>query len=122
MSVKRIIEIEKPDSLLSTLGGQTGLTLSMQLDKEGFLAEHNVRLLGANRSTPSTRRRTARCSRTPWRRSVSPVSPPRWWKICRMPSTSPRRSAYPVIVRPAFTMGGTGGGIATTMEELAGDR
>ena len=49
--VKRIIEIEKPDGLLSTLGGQTGLTLSMQLDKDGFLAEHNVRLLGAKRST-----------------------------------------------------------------------
>ena len=50
-AVERIIETEKPDGLLSTLGGQTGLTLSMQLDKDGFLAEHNVRLLGAKRST-----------------------------------------------------------------------
>ena len=48
-TVKRIIRKEKPDSLLSTLGGQTGLTLSMQLAKEGFLAEHGVRLLGADR-------------------------------------------------------------------------
>lgn len=46
-TVKRIIEKEKPDSLLSTLGGQTGLTLSMQLAKEGFLASHGVTLLGA---------------------------------------------------------------------------
>lgn len=45
---KRIIEIEKPDSVLSTLGGQTGLTLSMQLAKEGFLDAHNVKLLGAD--------------------------------------------------------------------------
>ena len=47
-TLKRIIEKEKPDSVLSTLGGQTGLTLSMQLAKEGFLKEHNVKLLGAN--------------------------------------------------------------------------
>ena len=50
-TVKRIIEKEKPDSLLSTLGGQTGLNLSMQLAREGFLAEHNVRLLGADPET-----------------------------------------------------------------------
>ena len=47
-TVKRIIEKEKPDSILSGFGGQTGLTLSMQLAKEGFLAKHNVRLLGAS--------------------------------------------------------------------------
>ena len=49
--LERIIEKEKPDSLLSTLGGQTGLTLSMQLAKAGFLKSHNVRLLGANPET-----------------------------------------------------------------------
>ena len=47
-AVKKIIEIEKPDSVLSTLGGQTGLTLSMQLAEEGFLDANNVKLLGAN--------------------------------------------------------------------------
>ena len=50
-TVKRIIREEKPDSVLSTLGGQTGLTLSMQLAKEGFLAEQGVQLLGANPET-----------------------------------------------------------------------
>ena len=50
-TVKRIIEKERPDSLLSTLGGQTGLTLSMQLAKEGFLEQYGVRLLGANPDT-----------------------------------------------------------------------
>ena len=49
--VKRVIELEKPDSILSTLGGQTGLTLSMQLAKEGFLEKHGVKLLGANPET-----------------------------------------------------------------------
>ena len=49
--VKRIIEIEKPDSVLSNLGGQTGLTFSMQLAKEGFLDSHNIKLLGAKPST-----------------------------------------------------------------------
>ena len=49
--VKRIIKHEKPDSVLSTLGGQTGLTLSMQLAKEGFLAENGVKLLGADPET-----------------------------------------------------------------------
>ncbi len=50
-TVKRIIKKEKPDSLLSTLGGQTGLTLSMQLAKEGFLDKNGVKLLGANPET-----------------------------------------------------------------------
>lgn len=50
-TIQRIIEKEKPDSLLSTLGGQTGLTLSMELAKSGFLEKHNVRLLGANPET-----------------------------------------------------------------------
>ena len=50
-TVKRIIIKEEPDSLLSTLGGQTGLTLSMQLAKEGFLKKHGVKLLGANPET-----------------------------------------------------------------------
>ena len=50
-TVKRIIKKERPDSLLSTLGGQTGLTLSMQLAKEGFLDKYNVQLLGANPET-----------------------------------------------------------------------
>ena len=76
--VKRIIEKEKPDSILSTLGGQTGLTLSMQLAKEGFLAAARRAGCWAPTRRPSTRRRTGRCSRTPWRRSASPASPPRW--------------------------------------------
>ena len=76
-TVKRIIRKEKPDSLLSTLGGQTGLTLSMQLAKEGFLAEHGVRLLGPI-PIPSTRRRTASFQGHDGCGSASRSSPP-WW-------------------------------------------
>ena len=61
-TVKRIIEKEKPDSLLSTLGGQTGLTLSMELAKSGFLKEHNVRLLGANPETIDKAEDRATCA------------------------------------------------------------
>ena len=63
-TLKRIIELEKPDSILSTLGGQTGLTLSMQLAKEGFL-KGTMSACSARPRTPSTRRRTGSCSRTP---------------------------------------------------------
>lgn len=75
-TIKRIIEKEKPDSILSGFGGQTGLTLSMQLAKEGFLKEHNVRLLALPRR-PSIRRKTVRCSRIRWKASVSRASRPR---------------------------------------------
>ena len=66
-TVKRVIETEKPDSILSGLGGQTALTLCMELAKCGFLDEHNVRLLGSSRSA-STRLKTVRSSRIRWRR------------------------------------------------------
>ena len=117
--VKRIIEIEKPDSLLSTLGGQTGLTLSMQLDKDGFLAEHNVRLLGAKRSETIDKAEDRQMFKDTMEKIGQPCIPSKVVEnLPTMPWPSPRRSAYPVIIRPAFTMGGTGGGIATTMEEL----
>ena len=67
---------------------------------------------------PSTRRRTARCSRTPWKRSASPASPPRWSTRSRTRLAFAEEIGYPVIVRPAFTLGGTGGGIAHDEEEL----
>ena len=70
-TVKRIIEKEKPDSILAGLGGQTGLTLAMQLAKEGFLACARRRVCSARMPRRSTRPRTARCSRTRWRPSAS---------------------------------------------------
>ena len=65
--VKKIIKIEKPDSILSTLGGQTGLTLSMQLAEEGFLAEQRCKAAAVQIPKLSTRQRTDRRSRILWR-------------------------------------------------------
>ncbi len=116
--VKRVIETEKPDSVLSTLGGQTGLTLSMQLAKEGFLEAHGVKLLGANPETIDKAE-----DRQIFKDTMEAIGEP-----C-IPSKvvetvedaigfSEEVIGYPVIVRPAFTLGGTGGGIAYNREEL----
>ena len=116
--LKRIIEIEKPDSILSTLGGQTGLTLSMQLAEEGFLESHNVKLLGAD---PLTIHKAE--DRQAFKDTMEEIGEP-----C-IPSKvvetleaamdfADNEIGYPVIVRPAFTLGGTGGGIANNADEL----
>ena len=84
-TIKRIIEKEKPDSILSGFGGQTGLTLSMQLAKEGFLESHNVRLLGAS---PETIDKACLLYTSP--RAFPPAGPPpRTWPCCG--STPPPR-------------------------------
>ena len=116
--LKKIIEIEKPDSILSTLGGQTGLTLSMQLAEEGFLESHNVKLLGAD---PLTIHKAE--DRQAFKDTMEEIGEP-----C-IPSKvvetledamdfANNEIGYPVIVRPAFTLGGTGGGIANNADEL----
>lgn len=116
--VKRIIEIEKPDSVLSNLGGQTGLTLSMQLAKEGFLDKHGVKLLGANPETIDKAE-----DRQLFKDTMESINQP-----C-IPSKVVEtlqdaiefvnnQIGYPVIIRPAFTMGGSGGGIASNEVEL----
>ena len=115
--VKRIIEIEKPDGLLSTLGGQTGLTLSMQLDKDGFLAEHNVRLLGAKRSTID-KAEDRQMFKDTMEKIGQPCIPSKVVETLEDAVDFTKEIGLPVIIRPAFTMGGTGGGIANTMEEL----
>ena len=116
-TVKRIIEKEKPDSLLSTLGGQTGLNLSMQLAREGFLAEHNVRLLGADPETIDKAEDRQRFKDTML--SIGePVIPSKVVTDLTGALSFAQTIGYPVIVRPAFTLGGSGGGIAQNEEEL----
>ena len=111
-TIQRIIEKEKPDSLLSTLGGQTGLTLSMELAKSGFLKSHGVQLLGAKPETIDKAE-----DRQMFKDTMLSIGEP-----C-VPSkvVTDYESAlkfvneeigYPAIIRPAFTLGGTGGGIA----------
>ena len=110
-TVKRIIEKERPDSLLSTLGGQTGLTLSMQLAKEGFLDKMNVKLLGADPETIDRAEDRERFKET-LAEIGEPVIPSDIANDIDTAIEVARRVGYPVIVRPAFTLGGSGGGIA----------
>ncbi len=115
--VKRIIEIEKPDSVLSTLGGQTGLTLSMQLAEEGFLASHDVKLLGA---VPETihKAEDRQAFKDTMEEINQPCIPSKVVETVEDAMEFATVINYPVIVRPAFTLGGTGGGIAYTPDEL----
>ena len=118
-TVKRVIKKERPDSVLSTLGGQTGLTLSMELAKEGFLDEYNVKLLGANPETIDKAE-----DRQMFKDTMESIGQP-----C-IPSkvvntvedavafANEDGIGYPLIIRPAFTLGGTGGGIVNNEKEL----
>jgi carbamoyl-phosphate synthase large subunit len=115
--VKRVIEIEKPDSLLSTLGGQTGLTLSMQLAKEGFLDKHNVKLLGANPLTIH-KAEDRQAFKDTMEKIGEPCIPSKVVETIEDAVEFAKEINYPVIVRPAFTLGGTGGGIAHNEAEL----
>ena len=116
-TVKRIIEKEKPDSLLSTLGGQTGLNLSMELAKDGFLAAHNVKLLGANPETID-KAEDRQVFKDTMESIGQPVIPSKVVTDLTGALSFAKEIGYPVIVRPAFTLGGSGGGIAQNEEEL----
>ena len=115
--VKRIIKMEKPDSLLSTLGGQTGLTLSMQLAKEGFLAANGVKLLGANPETID-KAEDRQSFKDTMEKINQPCIPSKVVTTVEDAVDFAKEIDYPVIVRPAFTLGGTGGGIAEDEEQL----
>ena len=116
-TLERIIDLEKPDGILPSLGGQTGLTLSMQLARSGFLAERGVKLLGMKVEAIEKAE-----DRELFKETMESINQP-----C-IPSTVvndvpaavefAEKIGYPVIVRPAFTLGGAGGGIAANETEL----
>lgn len=116
-TVKRIIIKERPDSILSTLGGQTGLTLSMQLAKEGFLEKQGVKLLGANPETID-KAEDRQMFKDTMQAIGEPVIPSLVVTDVPAALAFAQEIGYPVIVRPAFTLGGTGGGIASNEKEL----
>ena len=116
-TVKRIIKKEKPDSILAGLGGQTGLTLAMQLDKEGFLQEQNVRLLGTDAAAIS-RAEDRELFKEAMAEIGQPVIASDIAETVEDALAVAERIGYPVIVRPAFTLGGAGGGAASNPEEL----
>ena len=116
-TIKRIIEKEKPDSILSGFGGQTGLTLSMQLAKEGFLESHNVRLLGASPETID-KAEDRQMFKDTMEKIGQPCIPSKVVTTVEDAEAFALEIGYPVIIRPAFTLGGSGGGIVNNQEEL----
>ncbi len=115
--IKKIIEIEHPDSILPTLGGQTGLNLAMELAEEGFLELSGVKLLG---TSPQTIKKAE--DRQAFRETMmaieEPIVPSGVVQTVEEAKILAEEIGYPVIVRPAYTLGGTGGGIAANEEEL----
>ena len=116
-SLKRIIIKEKPDSLLASLGGQTGLTMGCKLAKSGFLEQHGVKLIGTTLSAIDRSE-----DRELFKETMEKINQP-----C-VPSDIAytvdgcvdiaNKLGYPVIIRPAYTLGGAGGGVAYNEEEL----
>ena len=117
-TIQRIIEKEKPDSILSSLGGQTGLTLCMELAKSGFLESHNVRLLGAKPETID-KAEDRQLFKDTMESIGEPCIPSKVVTTYEDAYDFVKNTiGYPAIIRPAFTLGGTGGGIVNNDEEL----
>ena len=116
-SVKRIIEKERPDGLLAGLGGQTGLTLAMQLSKDGYLDRMGVRLLGTD-AEAIDKAEDRELFRDTMVKLGQPVIPSDIACDLARAEEIAREIGYPVIIRPAFTLGGAGGGVACSEDEL----
>ncbi len=115
--VARILRYERPDAIIPGLGGQTGLNLAMQLDKKGVLSECQVKLLGTN--AKSIERAEDRELFKELCESLSlPVIKSEITYSIEQAKQAAERIGYPVVLRPAFTLGGTGGGFADNDEEL----
>ena len=117
-TLRRIIAKERPDGLLAGLGGQTGLTLAMQLSRDGTLQKYGVRLLGSDIESIERAEDRERFRET-LEEMGQPVIPSATANTVEHALQIAEEIGYPVIVRPAYTLGGTGGGIADTPEELS---
>ncbi len=109
--LQQIIEKEKPDSILPTLGGQAGLNLGMELDESGFLASHNVKLLGTTAETIRKAEDRQEFKDT-MEKIGQPVAASTVVHNVEDGVAFARQIGYPVVLRPAYTLGGSGGGIA----------
>lgn len=116
-TVMRIIEKERPDSLLASLGGQTGLTLAMQLNKSGFLKQMGVRLLGTS-AEAIDKAEDRQLFRDTMVKIGQPVIPSDIANDLDRAVEIAKEIGYPAIIRPAFTLGGAGGGVAYDEQEL----
>ena len=115
--LEQIIEKEKPDSVLPTLGGQAGLNLGMELDESGFLAKHNIKLLGTTAETIKKAEDRQEFKDT-MEKIGEPCAPSLVVHDVPAGVEFARQIGYPVVLRPAYTLGGSGGGIAHDQAEL----
>ena len=116
-SLKRIILKEKPDSLLASLGGQTGLTMGCKLAKSGFLAQHGVKLIGTKLDAID-RSEDRELFKETMEKIHQPCVPSDIAYTVEECVAIANKLGYPVIIRPAYTLGGAGGGVAYNEEEL----
>ncbi len=116
--IEKVIEAEKPDGMLAGMGGQTGLNLALELDKKGILDKYNVKVIGTSieaiekGENRETFRQLMKTINQPIIESETVTNIEEGLKFAQV-------IGYPVVVRPAYTLGGTGGGIAENEEELA---
>ena len=115
--VEQLIQKEKPDSVLPTLGGQAGLNLAMELEEKGFLKENNVRLIGTTAQTIKNAEDRQEFKDT-MEKIGEPVAASLVVHDVQAGIDFTNKIGYPVVLRPAYTLGGSGGGIAYNEEEL----
>lgn len=116
-SLEQIIIKEKPDSILPTLGGQAGLNLAMEIAETGFLEEHNVKLIGTTALTIKKAEDRLEFKNT-MEKIGEPCAPSLVVENVEDGIAFTNKIGYPVVLRPAYTLGGSGGGIAHNEEEL----
>ena len=123
-SVEKIIEVEKPDALLPTMGGQTALNCALDLAHNGVLAKHNVELIGANEHAIEKAE-----DRLKFKQAMESIglesaksgvahSMDEAWEVQKNIAAEIGTAGFPVVIRPSFTLGGSGGGIAYNPEEF----
>ncbi len=115
--VKKVIMKEKPDSVLPTLGGQAALNIAMELEESGFLREHNVRLIGTSAQTIKKAEDRDEFKKT-MEKIHEPCAPSQVVTTVEAGLEFVKTIGYPAVLRPAYTLGGSGGGIAANEEEF----
>ena len=115
--VEQLIMKEKPDSVLPTLGGQAGLNLAMELEERGFLKEHHVRLIGTTSQTIKKAEDRQEFKDT-MEKIGEPVAASLVVRSVEAGIEFTNKIGYPIVLRPAYTLGGSGGGIAYNEEQL----
>ena len=115
--VEQLIKKEKPDSVLPTLGGQAGLNLAMELEEKGFFKDNQVKLIGTTAETIKKAEDRLEFKST-MEKIHEPVAPSKVVETIEDGIEFSNQIGYPVVLRPAYTLGGSGGGIAYDQEQL----